>query len=361
MTASTDVTRFHLSLNVSDLERGIQFFERVLGEPPIKRRADYAKFEPVSPPLVLSLTPHAPVAGGALNHAGFRFPDVASLTAAQARLEQAGFAVQREEGVECCYAKQTKFWVRDPDNTLWEFYVLEGNLDHRGAGQSVSAMPAAVSSAPAASAPPAAVPVALDLATSRVWEHRMTQPFAMEGVEPGSLDEVRLRGTFNDPHTAEERLARLREAYAALRPGGTVLVHVLTTDVPLESPPQLPGGAAYVRHVPVREEILRAAEAAGFEDLQLTTFRPTACFEQEGKSLRETKVLGRRPETPSEAQCAVVFKGPFLQITDDAGTTWRRGVRTFIPLSRWEVLEQSGQAGLFVKLAESPGAARCST
>lgn len=361
MIAPTDVTRFHLSLNVSDLERGIQFFERVLGEPPVKRRADYAKFEPASPPLVLSLTPHAPVPNGALNHAGFRFPDVASLTAAQTRLEQAGFAVQREEGVECCYAKQTKFWVRDPDDTLWEFYVLEGNLDHRGVGQSVSAMPA-VSSAPAAAATPAApVPVALDLGTSRVWEHRMTQPFAMEGIEPGSLDEVRLRGTFNDPHTAEERLARLREAYAALRPGGTVLIHVLTTDVPLESPPQLPGGAAHVRHVPVRQEILRAAEGTGFEDLQLTTFRPTACFEQEGKALRETKVLGRRPEGVSEAECAVVFKGPFLEVTDDAGITWRRGVRTVVPLSRWEVLERSGQAGLFVKLVEASSEARCST
>ena len=63
-----------------------------------------------------------------------------ALVAMQSRLELAGIRSTREEGVECCYAKQTKFWVTDPDGTLWEVYTLEGDIDHRGAGQSVDAM-----------------------------------------------------------------------------------------------------------------------------------------------------------------------------------------------------------------------------
>ena len=59
----------------------------------------------------------------------------------QERLEKAGIRSQREEGVECCYARQTKFWVHDPDNTLWELYTLDDDdLDHRGRGQSVEVM-----------------------------------------------------------------------------------------------------------------------------------------------------------------------------------------------------------------------------
>src|SRR5687768_17209939 len=138
--------RFHLSLNVADLGRSVAFYRTLFDCEPAKVRADYAKFELDDPPLVLSLEPRDPQAGtprpvgGPLNHLGFRLADPASLVALQERLERAGVRSQREEGVECCYAKQTKFWVLDPDRTLWELYVLEGDIDHRGAGQSVESM-----------------------------------------------------------------------------------------------------------------------------------------------------------------------------------------------------------------------------
>src|SRR5947208_4163910 len=156
--------RFHLSLNVSDLERSIGFYRILFGVEPAKQRPDYAKFELDNPPLVLSLEPTPRAAGGPLNHLGFRLPDAPTLVAMQERLERAGIRSQREEGVECCYARQTKFWVTDPDQTLWEIYTLEGDIDHRGEGQSLEAM----------------VPDAADWATRPgepvVWEHRMTEP-----------------------------------------------------------------------------------------------------------------------------------------------------------------------------------------
>jgi catechol 2,3-dioxygenase-like lactoylglutathione lyase family enzyme len=137
MTASV---RFHLSLNVSNLERSIAFYRILFGLEPAKKRVDYAKFELEDPPLVLSLEPTPRPSGGPLNHLGFRMPDSAALVAMQQRLELAGIRSQREQGVECCYARQTKFWVTDPDRTLWEIYTLEEDLDHRGAGQSIEAM-----------------------------------------------------------------------------------------------------------------------------------------------------------------------------------------------------------------------------
>src|SRR3954471_23787943 len=176
----SDPVRFHLSLNVSDLPRSVAFFRTLLGVEPAKVRPDYAKFEPDSPPLVLSLEPAAEVVkGGALNHVGFRLPDAAALVAMQERLERAGLRTRREDGVECCYARQTKFWTHDPDGNLWEVYTFDGDIEHRGEGQAQE-----VVLAPA----PADRPL--------VWEHRMNE--AVPEVVPlasGSADEVRLLGT----------------------------------------------------------------------------------------------------------------------------------------------------------------------
>jgi len=122
------IVRFHISLNVTDLERSVRFYEILFDRPPAKRRDDYAKFETEDPPLVLSLEPNGKSGGGTLNHLGIRLGNARQLVAVQERLEKRGVRSQREEGVECCYAKQTKFWVQDPDNTLWEFYTLDDDF-----------------------------------------------------------------------------------------------------------------------------------------------------------------------------------------------------------------------------------------
>jgi catechol 2,3-dioxygenase-like lactoylglutathione lyase family enzyme len=344
-TTAVAPVRFHLSLNVSDLPRAVEFFERVLGAPTAKRRADYAKFELDSPPLVFSLEPRSPKAAESLNHIGFRFPDAESLVAAQRRLEAAGIATQREEGVECCYARQTKFWVHDLDQRLWEFYVLEGDLDHRGQGQTqdqVTGREAAIETK--------------SERLSKSWEHRMGSPFQPPAE---GCDQIRLRGTFNGPVVNGDMQERLTAAYRALRPGGELMVHVLTAEEPVAGELNLPGPAAYVKHVPVRSELMQAMEAAGFRQLQLTTFRSGACFEHRGVPLRETQIVARRPTPIADGECTVVYKGPFRGIIDDSGTVFRRGWPTVIAGSQWEALRNSSEAESFVELPAVAPASHC--
>src|ERR1700722_17668013 len=131
-TATATPVRFHIGLNVADLGRSVRFYRTLLGVEPAKNLPDYAKFELERPPLVLALYPSPQGAGGSLNHVGLRLPDSMALVEVQRRLEEAGIATQRQEGVECCYARQTKFWVTDPDRTLWEIYTLHEDLDHSG-------------------------------------------------------------------------------------------------------------------------------------------------------------------------------------------------------------------------------------
>ena len=64
-------TLFHFSLNVSDIERSVAFYRVLFGAEPAKHFSDYAKFERAQPPLVFSLVPNPPGAGGALSHFGF--------------------------------------------------------------------------------------------------------------------------------------------------------------------------------------------------------------------------------------------------------------------------------------------------
>src|SRR4249919_1128339 len=89
--------KFHASLNVTDLDRSIAFYRVLLGAEPAKVRPDYAKFDLAEPPLVLSLIPGRPGAGGNLNHVGLRVRNAEELVEIQHRLEAAGMPTERED------------------------------------------------------------------------------------------------------------------------------------------------------------------------------------------------------------------------------------------------------------------------
>lgn len=341
-------TKFHLSLNVGDLARSIKFLEALLGMKPAKQRSDYAKFELNDPPLVLSLEPRGVAGVGALNHLGFRMSNSAALVEAQRRLEATGMLTQREEGVECCYARQTKFWITDPDGTLWEVYVLEEDLEHRGAG-GVSLQVLLGNHAPA--------PAALE---KRSVVHRLGESFdetlqnAGRQAELSGVDEFLLQGTFNSSRTAAERQSILKAVGRFLKPGGQVLVHVLTSDCALDVAPTLPGPASAVEVVPVDRELLGELEAAGFVGIELTKFGESPCFCFAGAELRETKILARKPDkTALQKRRSVIYKGPFVRLYDDGGAMFRRGERTEVDAATWQRLKESSATGQFLFLPDA--------
>jgi len=320
--------RFHLSLNISDLGRAVAFYRTLFGTEPAKLRRDYAKFELDDPPLVLSLEPTPRPTGGPLNHLGFRLADAAALVAMQERLERAGIRSQREEGVECCYAKQTKFWVTDPDRTLWEIYTFEGDIDHRGEGQSIESM----------------IPDADERPDEPVvWEHRMADPApARIPLEDGTADEVRLRGTLNLPLAAGAAERLCAEAARVLKPGGHIFVHVLVGDKALTAAPQLPGPAAAVQHVPLQSEPVRLLERSGFRGVRMLKFDAKPCFQRNGADLRELQLEGWRPGESAGGRVAVLYRGPFRQVSDDAGHTYVRGEWAQVPAAAAERLRTDG-------------------
>ena len=266
--------RFHISLNVSDLSRSINFYRILFDQPPAKERADYAKFEPSIPPLVLSLEPNGRTGGGTLNHLGIRLTDARQLVSVQERLERAGIKSEREEGVECCYAIQTKFWVHDPDETLWEFYTLDDDeLDHRGVGQNVEVMTNST-------LPDDAV----------VWEHKLGSPIPSRiDVSDQSQDEVRLRGSFNVPLTTEEQNNLLSEATRILKPNGRLLIRILSGDQ-AHSDPKLTGSGAPIRFVPAKDDIVSLIAHSKLSGIRLLKYDDPPCFVHDGVTMRETHI-----------------------------------------------------------------------
>ena len=115
--------RLQLALNVTDLERAVEFYSRMFGAPVHKRKPGYANFAIDDPPLKLVLF-ERPGAGERINHLGvevFRDEDVA---AAAERLEAAGIDRLIETGTHCCHATQDKVWAEEPEGLRWEWYRI---------------------------------------------------------------------------------------------------------------------------------------------------------------------------------------------------------------------------------------------
>jgi catechol 2,3-dioxygenase-like lactoylglutathione lyase family enzyme len=122
------MSRVQLALNVSDIDQAVDFYTKLFKVDPAKRRPGYANFAVDSPPLKLVLIEN-PDATGRLNHLGVEVFSTEEVSAAQARLAGDGLATATEDDVTCCYARQDKVWVDDPDGAPWEIYTVLADSD----------------------------------------------------------------------------------------------------------------------------------------------------------------------------------------------------------------------------------------
>jgi catechol 2,3-dioxygenase-like lactoylglutathione lyase family enzyme len=144
MLQEIDVSRVQLALNVADIDAAVEFYSKLFGAGPAKRRPGYANFAITQPPLKLVLIEHPGGRGhgtaGALNHLGVEVETPELVRAATARLTGEGLDPEVQESTTCCYAVQDKAWVDDPDGAPWEIYtVLADAPEATGLGCSTEA------------------------------------------------------------------------------------------------------------------------------------------------------------------------------------------------------------------------------
>jgi catechol 2,3-dioxygenase-like lactoylglutathione lyase family enzyme len=120
--------RLQLALNVSDLDKAVDFYGRMFGVGPAKTRPGYANFAIDDPPLKLVLFENAGEPGS-INHLGVETETADEVVAAEARLERAGLETTGVDDTVCCYAEKTETWVAGPDGARWEWYVKQGDTE----------------------------------------------------------------------------------------------------------------------------------------------------------------------------------------------------------------------------------------
>jgi catechol 2,3-dioxygenase-like lactoylglutathione lyase family enzyme len=135
--------RVQLALNVTDVDQAVDYYQKLFGVAPAKRRPGYANFAIASPPLKLVLI-EQPQQAGTLNHLGVEVASSEQVNEAIQRLQATGLSTMTEDGVTCCYALQDKVWTQGPDGERWEVYTVLAD-----APAAASAAPAEPSVAPA--------------------------------------------------------------------------------------------------------------------------------------------------------------------------------------------------------------------
>ena len=126
---SVTALKAHLAINVTNVEKSIDFYQKLLGIAPSKVRPGYAKFDVQNPPLNFTLNEGLVRERGALSHLGIQVGSTEDVLAIRENWISAGLITRDEMQTNCCYATQDKTWVRDPDGNEWEvFVVLKDNL-----------------------------------------------------------------------------------------------------------------------------------------------------------------------------------------------------------------------------------------
>src|SRR3954454_8710624 len=114
-TASVNILKAHLAINVRDVDKSIEFYKKMFGIEPSKIRTGYAKFDVQNPPLNFTLNQVPFGERGALSHLGIQVASTEDVLSIREDWTERGLLPRDEMQTDCCYALQDKAWVNDPD------------------------------------------------------------------------------------------------------------------------------------------------------------------------------------------------------------------------------------------------------
>jgi catechol 2,3-dioxygenase-like lactoylglutathione lyase family enzyme len=121
------MSRVQLAINVTNLDSAVEFYSKLFGTAPAKRKPGYANFAIADPPLKLVLFEGGQP--GTINHLGVETESGDEVVAAERRLAAEGLSTTGIDDTICCYATKVETWVTDPDGTKWEWYVKTGDAE----------------------------------------------------------------------------------------------------------------------------------------------------------------------------------------------------------------------------------------
>ena len=121
--------RMHASLYVSNIAETIEFYQKFFNQEPSKVKEGYAKFELDSPSLIISFVENKDRVQANFGHLGLQVDSKEELERRLNLTRSAGLSLVEEEGTNCCFALQDKYWVSDPDGVQWEVYYFHKDVE----------------------------------------------------------------------------------------------------------------------------------------------------------------------------------------------------------------------------------------
>lgn len=131
------MNRFHVHLNVTDLDTSIRFYSALFATQPAVVKPDYAKWMLDDPRVNFAISTTGRAAG--IDHLGFQVESADGLAEIGRRLDAAGGTVVPEAATICCYAQSDKLWTEDPQGTRWESFHTTGEATTYYAGEAACA------------------------------------------------------------------------------------------------------------------------------------------------------------------------------------------------------------------------------
>jgi ubiquinone/menaquinone biosynthesis C-methylase UbiE len=142
------------------------------------------------------------------------------------------------------------------------------------------------------------------------------------------------------------------EMYRVLKRGGRIAISDIVSDEPvperLAKDPDL--WSACVSGAFQEEDFLRAFEEAKFYGIQIEELRSEAYQTVEGIEFRALTVTAHKGKEGPCIECnqAVIYRGPWKQVTDDDGHTLTRGVRVAVCDKTYGIYSRPPYEGQFV-------------
>ena len=121
--------RMHVSLYVGNIAQTVAFYDTFFKHPADKVKAGYAKYMLSEPALIISFVENAKLVRPEFGHLGFQVATQAVLDQRLQDDKTLQLVSLEEKDTACCYAKQDKYWVTDPDGYRWEVYYFHEDVE----------------------------------------------------------------------------------------------------------------------------------------------------------------------------------------------------------------------------------------
>jgi catechol 2,3-dioxygenase-like lactoylglutathione lyase family enzyme len=116
--------RFHVHVNVNDLDASIAFYSRLFDASPSVVEVDYAKWMLDDPRVNFAISKRERATG--IDHLGLQAESGVELAEVGRRLAAAHAIKLAEADTTCCYAHSDKYWSEDPQGVRWETFHTHG-------------------------------------------------------------------------------------------------------------------------------------------------------------------------------------------------------------------------------------------